>query len=167
MIVRGVDISGQRFGSLVAIEPITLSKNGTWKWRVQCDCGVKKVVFVTALRSGTTRSCGCMRRKNISDKLIKHGLTSSRTYSSWSSMKGRCLNKNNREFKHYGAREISVCPRWIKSFEFFLNDMGERPEGTSIDRVDNDGNYELENCRWATPKQQANNRRARAVDVLS
>lgn len=151
--MRGTDITGQRYGMLVALHPVEKSKNGTWKWRCKCDCGTEKVLFMTALRSGGTTSCGCNRGKNK-----KHGFHGSPTYLSWKSMKARCSNRNSPDYSGYGGRGISYDPRW-ESFEIFLADMGVRPDGLTLDRINNDEDYGPSNCKWSTPKEQANNRR--------
>lgn len=148
-----------RFGKLLVLELAEKSKNGTAKWRCRCDCGVEKVLFSTVLRRGQA-SCGCDQPQRISEARTTHGMTESATYNSWKSMRARCTNPNSPDYAAYGGRGIAYCAAW-ESFETFLKDMGERPEGMTLDRFPNqDGNYEPGNCRWATSKSQANNRSA-------
>lgn len=129
----------------------------------RCDCGVEKIVSRAALIAGETKSCGCWRRERRSN--YRHGGRcrgkETATYNSWRSMKARCYNPSDPSFKRYGARGIRVCRRWLHSFENFLADMGDRPDGKSLDRKNNNGNYSPRNCQWATPVQQ--NREQRKV----
>ena len=126
-------------------------------WECTCDCGGIINIRVDALKSGNTSSCGCV----VNPGNTQHGYYGSPTHRSWTSMKNRCTNANYHEFHYYGGRGITVCDRWLESFENFLEDMGERPEGRTLDRIDGDLGYFKENCRWATLQEQSQNRKSR------
>lgn len=152
-----IDLSGRRFDRLVVVRQLPeRSSNGGVQWACQCDCGGETLASGDALRRKITRSCGCLHK----DVIISHGMRNTPEYRCWASMKSRCENPRHLGFKDYGGRGIKVCQRW-HAFENFFADMGRRPSADhSIDRYpDNDGNYELGNCRWATAKQQIDNRR--------
>lgn len=140
-----------RYGRLSVI------KNAKGGWLCRCDCGAEKIVRAQALKTGATQSCGCYKAE-VRHRPWKHGMTYKPIYRLWVSMIDRCTRPNVPNFKSYGARGIKVCERW-QTFENFYADMGDRPDGKTLDRIDQNGNYELGNCRWATHKVQARNRR--------
>lgn len=151
------EILGQRFGRLVVIEENEWKPNRSVK--VKCDCGVVKMVKAGGLCAGKVSSCGCYRE----ELRTKHGHNrkyggQTSTYTTWHSMLQRCLNKNSQEYPNYGARGIAVCERW-RDFKNFLFDMGEKPKGTHIDRIDNNKGYSKDNCRWVTPRENMQNKR--------
>jgi len=150
---KSIDITGERFGRLVALTSV--KRNGVVRWLCACDCGRTTSATTGMLRMGRHRSCGCLRGKHRKT----HGQTATRTYVTWGNMVQRTTNPKHPRFKDYGGRGILLDPRWL-IFENFLEDMGERPPGKfSIERIENDGPYTKANCIWATPSQQMKNRR--------
>ena len=152
---------GKRFGRLEVIAYDSMSKNGHTKWLCRCDCGKEMVKFGTNLRKGHTVSCGCYRLEQTSKAKKTHGMRHTPTYKTWCSMKERCLNENSNSYQGYGSEGIKIHQLWIDSFEEFFKDMGERPEGTSLDRIDPNGDYTPENCRWVDGSNQAFNKNLR------
>lgn len=154
------DKIGKRYGRLLVLKRVGRDKWKTTCYECICDCGVTKIIRATNLVRGNTRSCGCLRRELVGNKNRTHGLTFTSEYVAWILMKRRCYNRKSKDYIWYGKRGITVCDRWLSSFENFLEDMGERPSKRhSVERKDNEKGYCPDNCKWATPKEQANNKR--------
>jgi hypothetical protein len=164
-----VDALGLRFGRLVVIAEAGSGPGGV-RWFCQCDCGNQIIATGCHLRQ-LTKSCGCWKREYVrriqplgAVGATRHGHARrgkmTPTYNSWMAMRARCLDPKVKAFKNYGGRGITICQQWLDRFENFLADMGERPEGLSLDRIDNAGNYEPGNCRWATRTEQNVNQRS-------
>lgn len=155
-----IDLSGRRFGRLVV-----LRKGGPMKWFCRCDCGVERDVTGAGLRGGIANSCGCAKGERIGTLNRKHMLSNSRAQRIWSDMKRRCSDQSRRDYKYYGGRGITVCDRWKADLSAFVADMGEPPEGMTLDRISADGDYEPGNCRWISLADQQRNKRSNVVTI--
>lgn len=163
-IKKPVNISGQKFGMLYAIKLDSRDRHNRERWLFKCDCGKEKVIEKSSVKTGHTKSCGCWQIENNKVIGITHNKSKTREFKIWLGIKKRCLNKKHSTYKNYGGRGIKICDRWKDSFENFLADIGSAPsELYSIDRIDNNGNYEPSNCKWVTRKEQNNNTRRNRI----
>lgn len=160
-----IDLTGQKFGRLVVIKRVENDKYGNHRWLCQCDCKHEVIVLGFNLKTGHTKSCGCLQKEKTIERSTKHGHKKNgkptREYKSWADMIQRCTNPNDQQWKDYGGRNIKVCKRWLgkDGFIHFIADMGRCPLGCTLERRKNKKGYYLDNCKWATPKEQARNRR--------
>jgi hypothetical protein len=156
-----LDLTSLTFGRWTVLSRSANTQQGQARWLCRCECGTESVLTGSVLRGQVSRSCGCLKSERTIERNTKHGHATggiSKTYHSWAGMVARCTNPKHRSFSGYQGRGITVCERW-KTFDNFLADMGEKPEGTSLERRDNDAGYTPENCVWATNHEQAINKR--------
>ena len=158
------DLTGQKFNYLTVIEFYPTEK-GESRWRCKCDCGNEAIVIGKHLISGHTKSCGCYVVKKSTEKATKHGQCGTRLYRIWGCMKGRCYYECSKYYYNYGGRGIKICDEWLNSFQAFYDwaVANGYKDDLSIDRIDNNGNYEPSNCRWATREEQNANKRGTRI----
>jgi hypothetical protein len=168
VIMRKIDLTGKRFGRLV-VQSQAENKGKFLMWTCLCDCGVSVEVFGSNLKNGHTKSCGCLNKEIVSSLFTTHGHTKnnkcSPEWTSWYNMRVRCYYDKHKEYSNYGGRGIKVCERWLgdDGFENFYEDMGPCPLGMTLERIDNEGDYCRENCKWATRTEQGNNKRNNVI----
>lgn len=157
---KRIDLSDRILGRLKVLGPTKSEKKQNKSrlfWLCRCECGTEVWALSSQLIKGSQRSCGCLRTENVRTMHLTHGLTGTGEYESWAGMVRRCTNSESVDFPHYGGRGITICDRWKNDVHAFIADMGKRPKAKSIGRIDNDGNYTPENCRWETATEQLRN----------
>lgn len=157
--MRLVDLTGKKFGRLTVVSRAENSKSGKSRWLCVCECGNECIVHGDSLKSGNTKSCGCIRREANHDRATTHGMSNTPLFAVWCAMVSRCKNPNNKSYKHYGARGINVCGEWLDSSKFIEWAIKNGyADGLTIERIDVNKGYEPSNCKWITRKEQARNK---------
>lgn len=155
-----IDLTGRIFNRLTVLKLGASTKDNRRRWICLCSCGNESLVLTNNLKTGHSRSCGCLQKEITKKRLTVHGLRKSPEYLAWVNMRSRCYKHGDISYHNYGGRGIEVCLEWVNSFSAFISDMGLKPsKAHSLDRVNNDGNYEPTNCRWGTKLEQVHNRR--------
>lgn len=163
--MRFLDLTGQKYNRLTVTRMIRSTLGRPVKCECLCECGNETITTSNNIRNGSTKSCGCLKSDGNN---TRHGLSTSPEYSTWLLMKGRCLNKKNKQFNEYGGRGIDVCKAWAEDFMAFYLDMGQRPTNKhQIDRINNNGGYEPDNCRWVTNAENQRNTRVSRIWVVN
>lgn len=162
--MKFIELTGKKVGLLTVLNFAGNNDQGRRIWRCVCECGNEVLFTTTVLHRDIAKSCGCLLAAHRKRGNKKHGKRYTKEYHVWREMKARCSRETHPSFKHYGGRGIVVCERWQNSFLDFFEDMGECPSGLSLDRIDNNEGYHLENCRWATKETQAYNQRKRSTN---
>ena len=160
-MTKFIDLTGQKFGKLTVIKRAENNNRGQTQWLCQCECGNKKIILGNNLKNGTTKSCGCIQKEHRLKGFNKtHGNTNTRLYRAWVHIKSRCYNIKVKDYKNYGGRGIIMCDEWLNDFMSFYNwaMANGYQDNLTIDRIDVNGNYEPNNCRWVDMKTQQNNR---------
>lgn len=164
---KPIDLAGKAFGRLKVIKRIGSDNHGQICWECKCVCGNIVIAKSYSLRKGRKKSCGCLRKEISGKRVLTHGMSKTPEYKAWRNMRDRCYNANDDSFQYYGGRGITVCDEWKNDFMAFFNYIGKKPSPKhSLDRINNDGNYEPGNVRWALPnKQQSNTRYNRKIKL--
>ena len=158
-MAKVLDLTGKTFARLTVVGR-SENRGKEARWKCLCECGNQSIVFGLSLKSGKTKSCGCLAKEITAKRSITHGMWGTSIWRAWTAMKARCSTPSLRSYKDYGGRGISVCSEWESSFEAFFKDMGPKPTPAhQLDRIDNDGGYCPENCQWVTATANMNNRR--------
>lgn len=167
MAAHPIDMTGKKYGNSIAIRHVGKCSGRQYTWLFACDCGKEFVAVGCEVRRGSINECPSCAAQRKLNSVTTHGKTNSPEYAIWTAMKSRCHNQNTIHYADYGGRGIKVCDRWKNSFENFFFDMGCKPDGMTIDRINNDGDYDPKNCKWASRLDQSNNKRNNRIITIN